>query len=745
MFCPNCGMKMDDNAVFCGGCGYSRASEKKASVENNANPIPAPEAQMSRQVQAQPQSQPVNSAPQQKAMPKTQPQGQPVNNAPQQRAMPQGQPVNNASQQKAMPKPQNEKQPVKNKPAKKQKAPKEKKKKKKGIIVVILLILMAIALVVVGAVGLLVGSFFFTPEAAVKDFADKLSKQDINGMYEMIVANDGHISYEMFEEKYNNDDDFLFNYAGDTNYMVEKLGETAFEIVCSNDDSLYVEVIKVKDGFLYFDDYQIKTPDCMGFDLYIPEGATAKVNGFELDTNVGTYDSVTGLWNYHIYPLLTGDNEIVVTDVDGNVYEKRVEVYDSLHFNSLTIDSEMLVKGNVIKDEYTAADAESFFDDMMDEYTFNSYTAVYCESPNNILSKGLESFMVNDYRLYAENGYNDNLQCVTEDAKDWITAADIMTEEEFNSLSWNETGWAVYKISEIQKKLDNLWGAGVVSAYDFQGDNDIVTSKGFLLRCAEDGVLGNYDYYGKVKSSKLDPITNTVVVQAYVLKCDTVNKKIYDEATGLQITTAQIKRGAGVNFDAIVKQLGINTAGLSTVEFTFQLSDKGVTLAHAFYNAVSDDILQAQNAVLEKYDRSFYMKVVAEGGLNMRYEPTEKSQVVKLIPDASAVEVRGYSKNVTDWVYVYWGGYEGWVSYEYLTPAEYTSQPGGSVYWYTVDAEGGLNMRVDDDQTSKLVKLIPEFSYVKFICYNVDASWAYVVYNDVYSGWVNTDYIKFEY
>lgn len=730
MFCPNCGMKMDDDAVFCGACGYSRKPENKAFAEYKANPNPAPEAQMPRQVQAQPQRQPVNSAPQQKAMPKTQPQGQPVNNA---------------SQQKAMPKPKNEKKPVKNKPAKKQKAPKEKKKKKKGIIVVILLILMAIALVVVGAVGLIVGSFFFTPEAAVKDFASKLSQQDTGKMYDMMFADDGYVTFEQFEEKYNNDEDFLYNYAGNPNFTVEELGETAFEINFSGDISLYVEVVKAKDGFLYFDEYQIKTADCVGFDLYIPDGATATVNGVAVSSDGATYDSVTELYNYYIYPILTGDNEIVVTDVNGNVYEKRVEAYDTSYFNTLTLDAKDLEKGNVIKDEYTAADAESFFDDMMDEYTFNSYTAVYCESPNNILSKGLESFMVNDYRLYAENGYNDNLQCVTEDAKDWITAADIMTEEEFNSLSWNETGWAVYKISEIQKKLDNLWGAGVVSAYDFQGENDIVTSKGFLLRCAEDGVLGNYDYYGKVKSSKLDPTTNTVVVQAYVLKCDTVNKKIYDEATGLQITTAQIKRGAGVNFDAIVKQLGINIAGLSTVEFTFQLSDKGVTLAHAFYNAVSDDILQAQNAVLEKYDRSFYMKVVAEGGLNMRYEPTEKSQVVKLIPDASAVEVRGYSKNVTDWVYVYWGGYEGWVSYEYLTPAEYTSQPGGSVYWYTVDAEGGLNMRVDDDQTSKLVKLIPEFSYVKFICYNVDASWAYVVYNDVYSGWVNTDYIKFEY
>lgn len=727
MFCPNCGKLLEDGTVFCGGCGFklpvneaeSGATEVQQDVifvEKTENAAFS-DNQPAQQAPQQPVQHPVQKMPQK---PVQQPVQQPIQQVPQQ-------PVQQAPQK-----------------ATHNKANKPKKKKKKaGIIIALLLVFLLIGTLVLGAVGLLVGSFFFTPEAAAKDFASKLSQQDTGKMYDMMFADDGYVTYEQFEEKYNNDGDFLYNYAGNPDYTVDKLGETAFEINFSGDISLYVEVVKAKDGFLYFDEYQIKTADCVGFDLYIPDGATATVNGVAVSIDGATYDGVTELYNYYIYPILTGDNEIVVTDVNGNVYEKRVEAYDTSYFNTLTLDAKDLEKGNVIKDDYTAADAESFFNDMMNEYIFNSYTAVYCESPNNILSKGLESFMVNDYRLYAENGYSANLQCVTEDAKEVITAADIMTEEEFNSLSWNETGWAVYKISEIQKKLDNLWGSGIVSANSFCGENDIITSKGFLLRCAEDGVAGNYDYYGKVKSSKFDAATNTVVIQAYVLKCDTVNKKIYDEATGLQITTAQIKRGTGVNFDAIVKQLGINTAGLSTVEFTFQLSNKGVSLVHAFYNAVSDDILQAQNVVLQDYERSFYMKVKAAGGLNMRYEPTEKSQVLKLIPDASAVEVRGYAESITDWVYVYWGGYEGWVNYKYLIPAEYTTQPSGEVYWYSVKAEGGLNMRAADNQNAKLVKLIPDGSYVKFICCNPDNTWAYVIYNDVYAGWVNTKYINF--
>ncbi len=320
-----------------------------------------------------------------------------------------------------------------------------------------------------------------------------------------------------------------------------------------------------------------------------------------------------------------------------------------------------------------------------------------------------------------------------------------MTEEEYTSLIVSDDGYKVYKLSEVQDRLNTLWGAGTISVSMLINEDDIITTKGFLLREGENDEKGIFDYYAKVKSSKFEASTNCVVIDAYVLKCDVENKKIYDEGSGLQIASGQINRGAGVDFDAIVSSLKINTKKMETIRFNFQLTDEGVVLLGATENEVSKDVLNAQNVVLQKYAQSFYMKVKADGGLNMRYEPTEKSQVLKLVPNNSAIEVRGYSSNIKDWVYVYWGGYEGWVNYKYLVPAEYTSQPSGEVYWYKVKADGGLNMRNAANQKGKLIKLIPDKSVVKFICYNVDATWAYVIYNDSYAGWVNTNYIKFDY
>lgn len=730
MFCPNCGKLLEDGTVFCGGCGFKLPVNKAESgvtevqqdvivVEKKENAVSS-DNQPAQQTRQQAVQQPVQQMPQK---PVQQPVHQSVQQAPQK---PIQQPVQQAPQK-----------------ATHNKANKTKKKKKKAsIIIALLLVFLLIGTLVLGAVGLVVGSFFFTPEKVAEKFAKELSEQDVRGVYDMMFYEDGYVSYEQFEEKYLNDDVFLADYAGKSDYFVSEIGETAFEIVFPDGSVLMIEVIKHKDGFLYFDEYEVKVADCVGYDLYIPEGATAYINGVEV-TAEGTCDPVTSLYGYYIYPVLTGQNELKVTDVNGNIYEKRIEVFCEEYFNTTSLNADDMKKGVIIKDAYSIDDAEAFFYDIMNEYTFKSYEVVYNDVPESIHYLEVENFAINDYRVFPGYGYDATLKAVTDDATGGVLVSDIMTEEEYNSLPSNSDGWAVYKISEIQKRIDNLWGAGVMDAAGFADNGDIITSKGFILRNSVDSQKGMYDYYGKIKSSKYDAASKQVIIDAFVLKCDILNKKIYDEGTGLQVSSAQINRGVGVDFDAIVSQLKINTATLSPVSFIFQLSDTGVTLVRASYGYISDDVFQAQNVVLQDYERSFYMKVKAAGGLNMRYEPTEKSQVLKLIPDASAVEVRGYSESITDWVYIYWGGYEGWVNYKYLIPAEYTTQPSGEVYWYSVKAEGGLNMRTAANQSSTLVKLIPDGSYVKFICCNPDNTWAYVIYNDVYAGWVNTKYINF--
>jgi|GEM_PF-2472935 len=723
MFCPNCGIKMDDGTAFCGNCGFNVAESEGAGETALLTEPPVNFVRTNQSITFA-ENQPVSQAPRHTEQQKT--QGVLTQDNPSQKDAP------------------------KKEKTKKQKQPKEKKKKKTGLIVALVLVFLAIVMVFVAIVGLVIGSFFISPKATAEDFASKLSKQDTQGVYDLMFDENSVVTYEEFNDKYLNDDAFVLSaFAGNEDYEVVEISEddttSVFEVRYYNGNIMTLTIEKTKDGFLYFDEYSVFTDACSVYDVYIPDGALLYVNDIRI-VDEPESDKVTGLNKYTISPLLTGEYNLKVQYMD-TTYEKRIYVLDDMYYNTITLDADDIEFGSTIKnaDAYTTDDAEAFFGKVMDDYTFNAYRVVYYGTPESLLTYGIESIAVNDYRIYTGKDYNSEIEKVSDDAKDGILVSDIMTEEEYTALATNDEGYKVYKLSEVQNKINALWGSGAISVATLINEDDIVTSKGFLLRVGENAEKGKFDYYGKVKSSKLDAAASRVVIEAYILKCDVENKKIYDEGTGLQIASGQINRGAGVDFDAIVNELKINTKKMETIRFSFQLSSAGVTLLGATENAVSKDVLNAQNVVLQKYAQSFYMKVKADGGLNMRYEPTDKSQVLKLVPNNSAIEVRGYSSNIKDWVYVYWGGYEGWVNYKYLVPAEYTSQPSGEVYWYKVKADGGLNMRNAANQKGKLIKLIPDKSVVKFICYNVDATWAYVIYNDSYAGWVNTNYIKFDY
>lgn len=712
MFCPNCGINLDDGTVFCGNCGFNVA-ESEGAGETALLTEP-----------------PVNFV-----------RNQPVVgvNA--------NQPVNQVSGQKNVTPSQKTAEKPK---SKKEKKPKEKKKKKTGLIVTLVLVFLALCAIILALIGLVVGSFFVTPDAQAEKFASYLEDGDTKGLYDMMFDENSIITYEQFADAYLNSEDFgLDKYEGKTGHQV--VLATEGELISNyyarfiGGGALYFDVEKVEDGFWYFDEYRIVTEDCPDYEVYVPEGARLFVDDVEI-LSEPEKDVVTGLDKYNLAPLLTGEYDLRVEYGD-KIYEKRICVFTDLYYNTLILDPEEIEYGSTIQEAsaYTTADAEAFFNKMMNEYTYNSYRVVYYGTPESLTTYGIESIIINDYRLRTGNEYNSALETVTDKATNGVLISDVMTEDEYNSLAANSDGYMVYKLAEVQNRINQLWGTGAVSVSSLMNDDDIITSKGFLLRDGEDAQRGKFDYYGKVKSSKLDENANRVVIEAYILKCDTESKKIYDEGTGLQIATAQITRGEGVDFDAIVEELKINTKKMSPIKFSFQLSDYGITLLGATENAISEDVINAQNAVLQYYPQSFYMKVKADGGLNMRYEPTGKSEILKLIPNNSAVEVRGYSENVDDWVYVYFGGYEGWVSYSHLFPTEYTSQPSGKIYWYKVKADGGLNMRKADNQKAKLVKLIPDKSVVKLICYNQDATWAYVTYNDLYAGWVNTNYIEYGY
>lgn len=38
-FCPNCGIKLDDDATFCSGCGFDIKNNKSSTIKSSDNEI----------------------------------------------------------------------------------------------------------------------------------------------------------------------------------------------------------------------------------------------------------------------------------------------------------------------------------------------------------------------------------------------------------------------------------------------------------------------------------------------------------------------------------------------------------------------------------------------------------------------------------------------------------------------------------------------------------------------------------
>ncbi len=745
MFCPNCGVKLEDGAAFCGMCGNSLAQVEAVAEETVAEEAVAEEAVAEEAIVEEAiVDEVVAQEPEKYAdiieideatEPVTDTEAFDTEDAEPEAAAE----LENAETEKVA-----------------DENPKGKKKKgKKKIIAIILIILFllfgGVGLLVLGVGALVAEDYLVTPQKTAESFATELTSGNSEAVYEMIFDDNSVVTYERFNDEFivaEGPGLALFN--GKSDYQLTIISENDTEIVYNllTDDgsSLVFTVEKVAEGFFRLNKYRVVPSVCPSFEVYIPMDAVLYINDIRI-TDEPEYDKVTELNKYEITPLLTGEY-IIKVEYMGNTYENRIFVYGEAMYNTITLGADELEAGSVIKfpEDYTTDDAEQFFNKMMEEYTFNSYEVVYYDTPFNLADNGIEAVAYNDYRVYAGRDYSSELDAVTDDATAGILISDIMTEEEYNNLIDNDNGYAVYKASEVQDRINTLWGAGSISLTSILSTSDIVTSKGFIIRDADNAQKGNFDYYGKIASSSYDKASGQFTIKAYVLKCDTEGGKVYDEGTGLQLVSGTVTRGAGVDFDAIVSALGINTNQMVPVEFGFGISNEGVVLLKANKDAVSKDVLDAQNVVVKRYQHTFYMKVKADGGLNMRYAPTEKAQVVKLIPNNSAIEITGYASTANGWVYANWGGFEGWVSFKYLTPNEYSAQIAGSEYWYTVDAGGDpLNMRKGDSTSEKRIGSIPDGSVVKFICYNADATWAYVIYDCRYAGWVSAEFINYAY
>lgn len=619
----------------------------------------------------------------------------------------------------------------------------KKPKKSKGPLIAILSVVFVLVIVVA---GVLVLSATNSPDKLVEKFATNLQEQKWESVYDnMFVGENEYVTLERFKETYSKDPAAIGVDLSDvTSFRIAKLDETEkginYKIVCNNDEVLEVSLDIVKDGPLSFDEYRITVPSFVSYTVQVPENTKVKFEGKTVPNNVEGAISC-----YEIYPLIPGEYELDVEDSASNKYGTYVTVSADSSINTLTLTADEIKQGKEKKaaNEYTTEDAEAFFNKIIKEHSSDSINFFFLDSENAFNEMGFEWFDNGIATFDSKTTYTSEI----ESAK--IKVSDIMTKEEFDKLDFNSNGcYKVYKVAEIQKKLDELWVPGRFSAEKLAKTGDVITSKGYLVY-GFDGGSGSYCvHYGAPAKCVKDGDTK-FVLDAYMIYYDVTDGGVYDFTTNSYLASAQIDtEDESVNFNSIKDVLGLDVEKITKVTFTFEATNMGVRLVSAKKNGNTPQQQQpgVQPSVSREisYCSSYYMTVKAGGGLNMRLLPSTTAGVVTLIPNAGTVTVLGYSPTISGWSYVNYGSCYGWVNNSYLVAyGSYTYSSGGygGFNFYKVVANGGLNMRASASSNGRVITVIPNGATIQVD--EIDNNgWASVYYNGSF-GWVRYEYLSY--
>lgn len=621
----------------------------------------------------------------------------------------------------------------------------DKTQKSKKPLIVIICVVCAILVGVAGVFGF---SLLKNSSGDVEKFAKNMQEGNWQNVYDqMFVADTDYVTFERFSEICEADAFALgADFFGASDFAVNELGEAEgnkkYKITASNDQTLEVTLEMVKDGPLSFDTYRITTPSCVSFTLSVSEKSKVKFEGKDVTGGV-TKDGVT---TYTVYPLIPGDYELDVEDASGNKYGTYVTITSDSSVNTLTLSADEVKAGKEKKSasEYTTEDVEAFFYKMIKEYNGDAISFLFAESEKDFNEIGFEWFYPTTAEINSKSTYTSKINGTD------LSVSDIMTKEEFDNLN-SSASYKVYKVAEIQKKFDELWTPGRFSVEKIVRSSDSVTSKGYLLYYFE-GSSGAYStYYGEPAKCVKDG-DDKFVLDAYMIYYDVSDSGVYDFATGTNLSYAQINTGdASVDFNSIKDTLGLKLDKINTITYTFEATNSGIRLVSGDLpksngQAQQQPIVQQAPAVSGdvSYCSAYYMYVRAQGGLNLRLLPSQSSGIITNIPNYSTVTVRGYSPTVSGWSYVSYGSYYGWVSSAYLTTYNtYSSGGHGTASFYTVRAQGGLNMRAYESTSAGVITTIPNGATVQV--YSIDNNgWANVYYGG-YEGYVSSKYLTYSY
>ena len=394
----------------------------------------------------------------------------------------------------------------------------------------------------------------------------------------------------------------------------------------------------------------------------------------------------------------------------------------------------------------TDAQAKEFFNKFMTENNGPSYPFVYCTDINGIKSNKLNYLCDDLGTFYSWTGFNGTLTNGT------LKASDIMTQAEHDKIVVSGVyTWSVFRASDVQAKLDGIFGKDVYKVSDLASATSMVTASGYLVYNEEPVSVPDALYYGSVVSCTLKG--TDYVIEANVVKCDNGSQAVYDEATGTWLSAGTVTPGTGVNFDSVISGLQINKSLLGKITFTYTITGNTLKLKSvvkpepANTGAVTPGQTQQQyvnpgvsGEVISVSSYGRYVK--AGGGLYLRALPSTyaSSVLYGTMPNGAYVTVIGKSPYYSDWVYVNYNGYTGWANANYLVSYKPSTYSSSGIGYATVSANGGLNMRSGPSKSSSRVGNIPNGTTVYINYYDSSYSWAYVYYGGTY-GWVNASYL----
>lgn len=450
MFCPNCGTKNDDDAVFCGNCGAR-------IIEENPGPAQSSGVSLSKETaQSTPDVQGTTGEPEANG---TQPQAaQGAYNA-------QGMPnMQSQYQQNGMP----------NQP---RQAGTFKLSKK-----VITLIAAAVAVIVAAVVFVNVGKSATDYKKLAIKYVKAVEEGDWDKAYSLMNLPESEFLTKEAFIKANEEDTTveIINIAArdltDVTSLVdsdENLGSKSVVVTysyagsSSNVKYVYLDKMNSK-AMLFFDKYKVSSDGVVAFDsvIKVPAGSKLYINGTEVSESYKSSNNSTEKIDYYIIPFLfQGDNTIKVTSEYAEDIEEVVNFYGTGDIYSVS-SSNMVYKNDMIEAAKTQAsqDLEKIAAAAVAQKKFSEVGLGYLTSAESTLSsyysnlvgdchtsyKDVQSLKISDATLKASST-NVNV-----DSSDGLPYIKI-------SVSYNLTGTYIYKYNNETRDGKNSSASATLS------------------------------------------------------------------------------------------------------------------------------------------------------------------------------------------------------------------------------------------------------------------------------------------